>query len=97
MKPIQILALAAIGYAVYSYSQTPAPTAPVVPPPPVNPPGSQQPSNPNYMKWLKWASVAIAIFGIAKKQWEPGGIFYNTPVPEYDAGSQFWQDVSNYA
>lgn len=28
--------------------------------------------------------------------WQPGGIFYKTPVPEYDAGSIFWDDASAY-
>lgn len=61
---------------------------------PVQPTGTLQNS---YLQWVQFAKIiveqAINLYGTIKTLWEPGGPFYNTPVPQYDAGSQFWQDV----
>lgn len=55
----------------------------------------------NYAAWLEYtkavANSAISLYGSIQNAvnvlWGPGGPFEKTPVPLYDAGSLFWQDV----
>lgn len=98
MKNEKILGAALIGFALWQLSQPPKR---IVPPP--RPPGNNL--NANYQAWLAYAQIVAAqaqkLFGSVEKVidllWGPGGPFYNTPIPEYDAGSQFWDDVEGLA
>lgn len=65
---------------------------------PAQPPGNLQ---NNYAAWLAFAQnvykQAVALYGSIQNAvnvlWGPGGPFYKTPVPEYDAGTLFWNEV----
>ena len=89
----KIIGAALVGFVVWQVAKPKTGTPANQPPPPRPHPSSDRD------KWVKWASVIIAIFGQAKKLWEPGGPFYNTPVPEPNAegGGPFWDDVANVA
>ena len=94
MKATQIIAIGIIVYAVLNMQRRT-----VITPPP-RPAGNLQ---NNYLAWLQYANLvaqqAAALYGSVQaaieKLWGPGGPFYQTPVPEYDAGSIFWEDVTN--
>lgn len=57
----------------------------------------------NYAAWLQYARLitdqAVKLYGSVQNAvnilWGPGGPFEKTPVPQYDAGSLFWQDVDS--
>jgi len=93
MKTKQLLGAALIGFAVWKLTQPPRRIVP-----PTRPPGNYQ---SNYQAWLQWAQQVIAqakqLYGsgqdIYKALFGPGGVFYKEPVPQYDAGSQFWLDA----
>lgn len=88
--------LIGIGLLAYAFLELTKPTRPVYYGPP--PGGNLQ---NNYAAWLQYAKSvtqsALTAYGsidaAIKKLWGPGGPFEKTPVPEYDAGSTFWQDA----
>ena len=55
----------------------------------------------NYAAWLAYTKSitdsAVKLYGSIQNAinalWGPGGPFDKTPIPQYDAGSLFWQDV----
>lgn len=65
---------------------------------PAQPAGNLQ---TNYLAWVQYAKAvtdqALKLYGSIQNAinvlWGPGGPFEKTPVPQYDAGSLFWQDV----
>ena len=94
MNPLVVFGLGVIAYALFLKKER---TIYV----PQRPPENNTDTQANYMAWVTYATViasqATRLLGSIDKAyellWGPGGPFYNTPVPEYDAGSQFWQDV----
>ena len=91
MKTNQIIGIGLIVFALM-------PRKRVVPPP--RPQGTVQ---TNYAAWVAYVQIILTqgleIFGNLQKAIEklfgPGGPFYHEPLPEYDAGSIFWDDVTN--
>jgi len=96
MKTQNILAFGLIAYALTQQKK------PRITPPP-RPSVPYQPNNAqSYQAWLAWSQLvtrqAAAVYGSLEKAfdalWGPGGIFYKEPLPKYDAGSIFWNDVT---
>lgn len=97
MKTTQLVGLGLLAYGFIKLTEQPRVI--VVPP---RPAGSL---NSNYQSWISYAqnvyTQAQTVYGsiqnVINVLWGPGGPFYHTPIPTYDAGSQFWQDVSGIA
>ena len=91
MKNKELIGAALLAAGVYFYTQNQrpplAPKYATVPAPP-------QPNTPQY---LQWVSLVVSQFGKVADLWKPGGPFYKEPIPKYDAGSIFWQDVEGLA
>jgi len=89
----QLIAFGLLGFVFYKMTQKPAPVY-VPPPAPTLPPQTSANASKR-QKFLKWVALMISIFGIAKSMWQPGGIFYNTGVPEPDASGVFPPGFAN--
>lgn len=91
MKNKQLLALALIGYAAYNLMKPRQIYVPVAQP--------QGNPNTNYLAWVQYAqsalSAASGLYTTISDLWKPGGPFYQTPVPEWQADSPFWNDVNS--
>lgn len=91
MDKNQILAVALIAGGLYYFtSKKNTSLAPQYAGLPAAPPKN----SPNYQLWVKYV---VDLYGKVADLWKPGGPFYKEQIPQYDAGSQFWQDVDNIA
>lgn len=93
MSNEKLFGIALLVYAAVKFTERPRYIVP-----PVTPSGNL---GNNYAAWLKYAQdvtqQAVNLYGSVQNAinvlWGPGGLFDKTPVPQYDAGSLFWQDV----
>lgn len=90
MKTKELIGVGLLVFAVVKLTQ---PRQIVVPP---QPQGNVQ---NNYLAWVQFAKIivdqALVLYGTIKALWDPGGPFYNTPIPPYDPNTAFWEDVSS--
>lgn len=70
---------------------------PIPNPFPLHPELPPAPTDTGGADWQDWVGAAIDIYGAASSLWQPGGAFYNEPVPTPTEDPAFWSAYENFA